>query len=320
MKTLDSVFQDFLQWHEWERSSRPATIRHHRLNFQRFTDFLRNTNQLTDPPLEQFNQDNVRNYLMHRIREDNVAPRTNLGNWQDLKAFSNYLLRHEIIAKDPMRNISRPRVERKMPDALNADQVKELMRFMLSRRKKRYRIAYLRDLALISTFVYAGLRRNEALCLKVSDVDFDNNILRLMYTKTRRQEVVPMCSSLKNILLNYHKARMSLKRNTDHFFVDSNRQGFTAKRGDGSFQTRGVQLLFQEINDNIGEKIGKRITPHLLRRSFATMLLRKGSNIVQVSRLLRHKDISTTVKSYIGYDEQELMQVVEKFHPLSLKV
>ncbi|MFH0763487.1 MAG: tyrosine-type recombinase/integrase [Candidatus Omnitrophota bacterium] len=281
-----------------------------------FVAYLRQWLQIKEPQLKDFNETNIRQFLIDRLKSG-ITPRTNLTNWQALKAFSKFLLRREYIGKDPMLNVIRPQVEKKLPEALDEKQVKELMRYMMSRRKPRYRIAYLRDLALVGVFVFAGLRRSEALNLKIKDIDLNNNALRLMHTKTRRQEVVPICSTLKQLLMNYLQVRMTLKRETDNLFVDSNRSGQDKRRGDGSFGTRGLQLLFGELNNNLS--FGKKLRPHLLRRSFATMLLRKGLNIVDVSRLLRHSDISVTVKSYIGYDEGELLKSLEKFHPLSLK-
>ena len=316
-KLLDGVFNEYLLWHEWEQQSRPQTIRHHQLNFKKFIEYIKKSYPTDELTLEHFNEINIRNFLVHRLKNDGLSPRTVLGQWQDLKSFSNFLLKHEILVKDPMRNISRPKFDRKLPDALTEQQVKELFKFMLSRRKKRYRIAYLRDLALIGVFVFAGLRRGEALNLKIQDVDFENKLIHLTHTKTRREEVMPMCNSLKQLLEDYIKVRLTLKRYTDHVFVCSNRMGNDKRRGDGSFRTRGVQLLFQEINEHLN--FGKKILPHLLRRSFATMLLRRGSNIVQVSRLLRHSSIDVTVKSYIGYSQEELMQAVERFHPLNIR-
>lgn len=316
-KLLEGVFNEYLLWHEWEQQSRPKTIRHHQLNFKKFVEYLKKSYPDNNLPLEQFNEINIRNFLLHRLKNDGLSPRTVLGQWQDLKSFSNFLLRHEIIAKDPMRNITRPKVDRKLPDALTEQQVKDLFKYMLSRRKKRYRIAYLRDLALIGVFIFAGLRRGEALNLKIQDIDFENKLIYLKETKTRREEVMPICKTLGQLLENYLKVRITLKRQTDNFFVCSNRMGNDKRRGNGSFQTRGVQLLFQEINEQLN--FGKKILPHLLRRSFATMLLRRGSNIVQVSRLLRHSSIDVTVKSYIGYSQEELMQAVERFHPLNIR-
>ena len=213
------------------------------MNMRVFNKYLRQWLEITTPTLKDFNEANIRQFLIDRLKSG-VAPRTNLTNWQAFKAFSKFLLRREYIKKDPMFNVSRPQVEKRLPDALDEKQVKELMRYMMSRRKPRYRIAYLRDLALIGVFVFAGLRRSEALSLKVKDVDLSNNTIRLAHTKTRRQEAVPICSTLKQLLEDYLQVRLALKRETDNLFVDSNRSGQDKRRGDGSFGTRGLQLLF----------------------------------------------------------------------------
>ena len=160
-KMLEGVFNEYILWHEWERQSRPATIRWHKMNMRVFVTYLRQWLQIKDPELKDFNETNIRQFLIDRLKSG-ITSRTNLTNWQAFKAFSKFLLRREYISKDPMLNISRPQVEKKLPEALDEKQVKELMRYMMSRRKPRYRIAYLRDLALVGIFVFAGLRRSEA--------------------------------------------------------------------------------------------------------------------------------------------------------------
>ena len=301
-------------YHTFELNSRPKTILHHEKNFNSFLKYM-NTMYPTDKDinLAQFNDVNVRNFLLHRIKDDGVSVRTTLWHWQSFKAFSNFLVNREYADKDPMLKVTKPKVERKMPDALSEEQVKVLVHYMMSRRKRRYRMNYLRDLALMGCFLFAGLRRSEAMNLTINDIDLTNHVIKLQRTKSRRVEQMPINKTLYPLLENYLQVRATLKRNTDKLFVACNRgMSNDKRRGDGSFGTRGLQLLLDEINQNIGSKIGKKIYPHLLRRTFGSTLLRHGVNIVSVSRLLRHSDISVTCRSYIEWNAGELATAVEK--------
>ena len=308
--SLESAVNEYIMYHEWERNSRPKTIVWHKKNFECFKKYL--SSLFPSPQLSNFTDINIRNFLLTRVKDEGISMRTALNQWQSLRAFSSFLISREYLDKDPMLKVTRPKVERKLPNALNEDEVKTLIKYMVSRRKKRYRMAYLRDLALIGCFLFAGLRRSEAMNLNISDIDIPDKVIKLQRTKTRRVEIVPINKTLLTLLENYLPIRNALKRNTDKLFVCTNRSGHNKQRGDGSFQTRGLQLLLREINDNIGSKISQHIHPHLLRRTFGTLLLRKGVNIVNVSRLLRHSDISITCRSYIGWNGQELSQAIEK--------
>jgi site-specific recombinase XerD len=309
-KTLQGAFNEFRLYHEFERGSRPRTILWHEKNIGAFQNFLSCQFKQDDPPVSQFNEDNLRAYLIHRVRDDKVSSRTSLNQWQSYKSFCRFLLSRKLIKEDPMLNIPRPKVERKIITYLREDEIKAVMKFMLSRRKKRYYLAYLRDLTLIAVLIYTGIRRSEALGLKISDINLNDGLILLMRTKTRRQEQQPIPSTLRPILKNYIKYRMRFERPNEALFIDVNRSGWDKRRGTGQFGERGLQLLFQEINHNV--KLSVHLTPHVLRRSYATTLIKKTGNIFLVSKLLRHQDISTTVRSYAGVDNAELAQAAEK--------
>ena len=309
---LESAVSEYILYHEWENNSRPKTVLWHKKNFTAFTSYLNTMFPTATKNLSTFNDVNVRSYLLSRVKDDGVSMRTCLNQWQSFRAFSTFLMSREYIDKDVMLKVTRPKVEKTLPDALNEAQVKILMQYMMSRRKRRYRMNYLRDLCLIGIFLFAGLRRSEALNLTISDIDLPNHQIKLSRTKSRRVEVMPISKTLYTLLENYLAVRVTLKRATDKLFVTCNRSGQDKRRGDGSFCQRGLQLLLKEINDNVGAKIGKKIYPHLLRRTFGTVLLRKGVNIVSVSRLLRHSDISVTCRSYIEWNQSELSSAVEK--------
>ena len=312
--SLSSGISEYLLYHSYELASREKTVLWHKKNFDSFTAYM-STFYPADKeiPLSQFNDFNVRSYLLSRVKNDKVSMRTVLNHWQSFKAFCRFLLTREYIDKDIMLKVTRPKVERKLPDALNENQVKELVKYMLSRRKRRYRMNYLRDLALIGCFLFAGLRRSEAMNLTINDIDLASHVIKLQRTKSRRVEQMPINKTLYPLLANYIQVRLTLKRNTDKLFVACNRGNTDdRRRGDGSFGTRGLQLLLGEINHNTVTTIGKKIYPHLLRRTFGSTLLRHGVNIVSVSRLLRHSDISVTCRSYIEWNSGELATAIEK--------
>ncbi|MDD5450107.1 MAG: tyrosine-type recombinase/integrase, partial [Candidatus Omnitrophica bacterium] len=269
-KTLINVYQEFIMYHQWEKSSRPATLAWHKKNSEAFISYVSDLYKQPDPALNTFNEDNIRNYLIKRVKQDKVAPRTVLWHWQAYRAFATFLIRRKFIKVDPMLNVTRPKVERKLPTYLSETEIKTLLKYMASHKKQRYYLGHLRDMAIIGTLLFTGVRRGELLNLKMEDVDLENDVIRLLQTKSRRQEVVPINSTLKPILTNYIAYRQRFDRPTTHLFIDVNRSGWDKRRGQGNFGSRGIQLLFNEINKTV--KFNCKVTPHVLRRTFGTII------------------------------------------------
>lgn len=91
----------------------------------------------------------------------------------------------KFIKSDPFASLPRPRVEKNLITYLTEDEIKAIMKCMTSRRSREYYLAYLRNLCLVATLIYTGIRRGEALGLKVGDVDLINYVIRLNTIKTR---------------------------------------------------------------------------------------------------------------------------------------
>lgn len=259
-RTLQGAFNEFVLYHQYERNSRPKTVRWHEKNYEAFNNYVRQLYKQDDPPLSSFSEDNIRQYLIHRVKDDKVSTRTQLWHWQSYRAFARFCMMRKFIKQDPFACLPRPKVERKTITYLQEDEIKAIMRYMSSRRSRGYYLAYLRNLCLIATLVYTGIRRGEALGLKVGDVDLVNNIIRLNTTKVREKQTQPIPSVLRPIMKNYIDYRKRFDRPNDDLFVSVNRSGYDKRRGTGAFGERGLQLLFGEINANV--KLSHKLTPH----------------------------------------------------------
>ncbi len=136
--------------------------------------------------------------------------------------------------------------------------------------------------AVLYTLYNAGLRINEALSLKISDVDMEQDILHIKNTKNKEDRTIPINARLKKILQDYlENGRIDCR--TDNFFS-------TYPKG---------QICAQEINKQLRKAkkkagIEKKITAHSMRHSFASNLIQRGVDIVTLKKLLGHRNIKTT--------------------------
>lgn len=91
-KTLQGAFSEFRLYHQYEIGSIPKTVRWHEKNYEAFNNYFRTLYKQDDPPLSQFNEDNIRQYLIHRVKDDKVSTRTQLWHWQSYRAFDRFFV------------------------------------------------------------------------------------------------------------------------------------------------------------------------------------------------------------------------------------
>jgi len=176
-----------------------------------------------------------------------------------LRSFYRFLVEMEYLSKSPARNIETPKREMKTPMILTRKQVKQLLAAIENVRNK----------TLIMFFLYTGARLQEVLNLRWRDIDFENKTIKL-YGKGKKERIVPLHPELEKQLLEYRK-------------LYSGELVFDISR-------RRIQQIVEEA----GRKIGVKTHPHMLRHTFATILLQQGVDLRTIQVLLGHSKLDTT--------------------------
>jgi len=163
------------------------------------------------------------------------------------------------------------RKETKLPVILNSQELKEL-----------FAAPSLLKQRIVLTLIYsAGLRGQEVINLKISDVDFKRKAIHIRQSKYKKDRIVPLAESMAVGLKKY------LVAENPHIWL------FNGKEPDGRYSVRGLSWVMRE---NLKKtSINKDINLHSLRHSYATHLLEQGLNIVTLKELLGHADITTTM-------------------------
>jgi site-specific recombinase XerD len=171
----------------------------------------------------------------------------------------------------------------KLPVILNNQELKEL-----------FAAPSLLKQRVVLTLIYsAGLRGQEVINLKISDIDFERMTIHIRQSKYKKDRVVPLAKSMALGLKKY------LKAENPHIWL------FNGKESDGRYSVRGLSWVMRE---NLKKtSITKDVTLHSLRHSYATHLLEQGLNIVTLKELLGHADITTTM-IYLHVAQCELIK------------
>src|SRR5574344_684186 len=161
--------------------------------------------------------------------------------------------------------------EAKLPVVLNHQELKEL-----------FAVPTLLKQRIVLTLIYsAGLRGNEVINLKISDIDFERRTIHIRQSKYKKDRVVPLAECMAIGLRKY------LSAENPHIWL------FNGKEPDGRYSVRGLSWVMRE---NLKKtSITKDVNLHSLRHSYATHLLEQGVNIVTLKELLGHADITTTM-------------------------
>lgn len=218
-----------------------------------------------------------------------------------LKAFYKYLILEKEITDDPTLFLEAPKLGRKLPDILSVNEIEKIIESLdLSKTEGQ------RNRAILELLYGSGLRVSELINLKLSEVDFKNNIL-LITGKGNKQRLVPLGEiSKKQILIYINNFRLHLnikKGNENILFL--NRRGSKLSR-------QMVFLIIKKQCELSG--IQKDISPHTFRHSFATHLVQGGADLRVVQQLLGHSSIITT-EIYTHLNTDDLRKSIMKHHP-----
>ena len=191
---------------------------------------------------------------------------------------------------DEAERLKPPKVPRGLPKALTKEEVRSLISVIPPTRK--------RDRLIVLLLYGAGLRVSELCNLKKSDVDFDRSTLLVRGGKGAKDRVVPVSQSLLEEIRSYLKSRDDA---SEYLLVEERRSS------KDSISTKTVWYLLKRY----GKRAGLKVTPHMLRHSFATHMLENGVDIRAIQELLGHSNLSTT-QIYTKVTVEHLRKAQEK--------
>ncbi|MFC2169153.1 site-specific tyrosine recombinase XerD [Acidobacteriota bacterium] len=216
-----------------------------------------------------------------------------------LKSFYKFLVLDGVVKKNPGLNLSSPKMWLSLPKFLAVDEVERLLQ-----QPDINNVRGLRDKAMLEILYATGIRASELVGLKEKDINLGDGFL-LCKGKGGKERIIPIGQSAASAVQSYlNEARPKLKK-------EENASLFLSSRGKG-FTRQGFWKMLKRYATQAG--LDLKISPHVLRHSFATHLLERGADLRSVQLMLGHSQITTT-QIYTHVSRKRLRNVYDKYHP-----
>ncbi len=297
---IEQLKREFLEHVEIEKGNSLKTVGNYDHYLTRFFEF----SKITDPG--GITDDKIREFRLHLNRQPGVKIRGQQGstlkkNTQNyhliaLRSFLKYLMKREVTSLPPDR-IELAKMKERSLDLISSDELSRLMSAPDTNTPKG-----LRDKAILELFFSTGLRLSE-LCSLDRDLDLSKDEFSIR-GKGEKVRVVFLSDSAKSSIREYLKARKDLD---EPLFTQHSRNGSK----DNRLTPRSIERIVKYYAIKAG--ISKKVTPHVIRHSFATDLLSNGADIRSVQMMLGHANIATT-QIYTHITDKQLRDVHKKFH------
>ena len=225
-----------------------------------------------------------------------------------LRAFYKYLLKEHIIDENYFDEISSDKTEKRLPKVLRHAEIMQ----MINSIDKSTNLGF-RNYVLVKMLYATGLRVSEFCALEVRDIDYSRECVRIRNGKGGKDREIPLYEGLIQDIKKYiANERINLLSNGD----DENLRILFLNKNGNALTTRGVRIILNSVIEKIGDTY--KITPHMLRHSFASSMLNNGADLRTVQELLGHENLSTT-QIYTHVSEEKLKKAYMDAFPRGKK-
>jgi len=292
--SAEDVLQLFLNYLSVEKGLAANTLLSYGRDLRKFFQFLgREKNDWARA------DEKALTLFIHRQSKAGLQARSLARLISALRSFYKFLLLDGLVSKDPTAELTSPKTWLALPKFLTVD---EVARLVLQPDERD--LHGLRDRAMLEVLYATGLRVSELIQLRPSDVNLDDGYV-ICRGKGGKERVVPLGKAAAALTRRYiQEARPRLEKKPAEAL-------FLSRRGD-LFTRQGVWKMLRQYARKAG--LEARISPHVLRHSFATHLLERGADLRSVQLMLGHSQITTT-QIYTHVSRERLRRVYEKYHP-----
>ncbi|MBH0169302.1 tyrosine-type recombinase/integrase [Fictibacillus sp. 18YEL24] len=240
------------------------------------------------PTVELIDHKKIDKYLFYLKEDRNYADASRLRHLHTISSFMKYLIREDVIIKNPCEKVTRFKVVKKEREPLSENEVELFFEEARGQTK-----------TLIYLLYYTGARISEASSLVWNDIDYEQKTVKLL-GKGRKTRKVPLHPKLEEELKGHH-LRMTMENKNKMNYVF-----YTKKTGRLSQQY--ARIFIDKLAKDL--EFSKKVTCHTFRHSFATNLLKKGVDLFKIQRLLGHTSLRTT-EVYLHSQIEELKGAVD---------
>ena len=292
-----SLLKDFKNFLKFERNLSENSTKSYIQDLQKLIKFLSDNN--INKKISEINSTVIREFIYQQTKLIKQSSQSRLIS--SLKNFFDYLIIEKIIFINPINSIEYPKIATKIPETLSTQEIDKLIDYLKKSKKNS-----LRNCTILEVLYSCGLRVSELTNLNISDIFFDDLLIKIL-GKGRKERFVPMSKIVKDMIkdyLNSERFNTITKKGFEDILFLNNR---------GEKLTRVMIFTILNIAKK-GIGIKKKVSPHILRHSFATHLIENGADISSIQHMLGHTNITTTER-YLHVSKKHLVDTIKRFHP-----
>ena len=282
----------FITYLSSEKRFSDHTVKSYTTDLKQFTSFLSSEFQITDE-INEISFQIIRTWIASLL-EKGINPRSVNRKISTLKTYFKFLIREGELIENPMMKLVAPKSKKRLPVFIEEGQILSL----LNEVKFEEGFVGQRNKLIIELFYVTGIRLSELINIKISDVDFNNQSIKVL-GKRNKERIIPLSP---NVVSNLN------------IFIENKHQNnylFTNLEGKKLYN----KLVYRLVSKYIGEisSVNKK-SPHVLRHTFATHMLNNGADINAIKELLGHANLSAT-QVYTHNTIEKLKTVYKQAHP-----
>ncbi len=296
---MPNFITSFIEYLSFEKKYSRHTIIAYQKDLNSFQQFCKQ--EFDEDNLVDVNYAQIRSWIVSLV-DSNIANRTVNRKVSSLNTFYRYLQKTKQLEKNPLINHKALKVSKRVQVPFSEKEITSVINSI----NKESDFKSLRNRLIVELFYSTGIRRNELINIKVQDVDFFNNSLKVL-GKRNKERIVPLLPAVRKSIQIYLKERDLFTANSDALFI-------TDKKN--KLYPTLVYRIINEYFSTVSSKVKK--SPHVLRHSFATHLLNEGADLNSVKELLGHSSLAST-QEYTHSSLGKLKEVYNSAHPRSTK-
>jgi tyrosine recombinase XerC len=286
-----------------EKNYSNYTIVSYRNDLIQFFNYLKLYRILKDDKIEYVDRSVMRKYIVY-LKKSDYSARSISRKISTVRSFFKFCLREGIIKVNPTINLITPKIDKKLPYFLYLQEVNKLIETPLKNT-----IFGIRDRAILELLYGTGIRVGELVNLNICNIDLYEKTI-IVFGKGSKERILPLGNPSIMAIQEYLTSRNLFEKK---IFVNKNDlEALFLNRLGGRLTTRSIRRIIIKYMKMAG--LNKKISPHVLRHSFATHLLGGGADLRSVQELLGHKSLSTT-QIYTHITKERLKTIYKKSHP-----
>lgn len=295
---VGSGIKEYIAYLELEKTSSENTLSSYIRDLRLFEKFLRDKGC---EEVEGIERQHLREFLLV-LTKNGYSPSSIMRIFSTVRGFFRFLLREERIRKDPVKGVVLPKVRKPLPRPLSFEEVERLLSAPDPSTPQG-----LRDSAMIEMAYATGLRASELVSLRTADLNMTYGYVKVR-GKGKKERLVPVGEiALERVREYMEKGRpffLNPAKPSDFLFLNSRGERLSRQRFWGLLKEYALKCGIDR----------RKISPHVIRHSFATHLLERGADIISVQKMLGHSSLTTT-QIYTMINRERLKKLYEEHHP-----